>query len=169
MQGMQTLFLAHPVSFVLVVVIAALGLQAAASRVSRTLFRLGALEVQRRHIEHYHRDPAVVAADVAASAPFDLSALERIRERRQIAAIMISSWTQPHRDMNGDVHHEAIDPVLVAKAYDAADVILDNAKRTPAEILIAAAPPEPMTFSELASSLSSSGVVTNIEREQVTS
>lgn len=144
---MSTLFLAHPTAFVLVVFVLATLAHAAVAHVARAAANVASEALYRRSSIASLRTELHDKQDAA----FD--AREMAERREVIAARLLAAWTAPFRDNNGDVHHDAIDAVLVAKAYGEADLIIGASTMTPAEIVEALQLPEPPTFAELATRL----------------
>lgn len=144
---MENLFLAHPLAFVVsLIVLAAVthalavkGIRAALYAFETRLYRNAELARARK------------AVDVLTSKNEDISldAWEYADARQDIASRLLAAWTVPFRDNNGDVRHEAIDAVLVGKAFGEADLILSARGKTPIEIITTDAAPVPKTFAEM--------------------
>lgn len=132
---MEKLFLAHPVSFVAVVVVVALLVKA-----------LGTLAIEHvaclahRAVRLRHRSRTV-------DTERDYEAEERAEERERIAVVLLASWTTPSFDHNGEKRGEVVDDVLLATALDAADRIIAARGKTPVEVIAANAVEIP-SFSE---------------------
>lgn len=160
---MSNLFLAHPVAFVVVVFILASttagviahALRAAVNVANDALYRRSAVADLRAELNEKE------------DRRFDESA--RLDERQDIAARLLAAWTVPHRDINGDVHHEVIDAVLIAKAYGEADLIIGMRDKTPIEIVEAYAAPEPATFAQIAARLEAEQRAAGTQHERQTS